>query len=478
MTPAQLYLEYQRRRRENKIAFLFPEKGEDNIDDPESTWSAHLYPKAMEFFSAGKKYKSRIYLAGNRVGKSMAGAYEVVMHCTGLYPKNWPGKRYDNPRQWWAVSETSEMSVKTLQRILLGPVGEIGTGLIPKHLIDFSSLPQATKVGVGVSGVKIKHKSGGWSSIEFKAIQQGVFSFVGTTCSIWVDEALTRPIYEECETRITLGDNMFIHTFTPINGFTDQLQAFFGTEGYRTGELTPFKHCTSATIWDVPHIPEIERERLYKSWPEYIREARAKGIPQLGQGVLFPFSEEQITCTPFVIPDHWKKVAGLDVGWRAWASCWFAINPDDQKIYCYSSYKMGEKTPLQHWETLKLRGDWIPVACDPAAHGRGQNDGAVIFDQLQDFGMDISNADNTREAGIYAILELFTSGQLKIFSTEVDLVRELLNLSRDDKGMVKDASSKHMFDAFRYGVHTRDLAKQNLPKTSPDNWTPGSANRW
>jgi phage terminase large subunit-like protein len=470
-----LYKELILRQQYQKIDFLFQDKGNDNPEQPNGTWSRQLYPKSLEFFEAGSKYKERVLMGGNRTGKTLTGCVELVYHLTGLYPHWWKGHRFDGTNTWWAVSESSEMSVKTLQRTLLGEVGDPGSGLIPKKLIDFESLPTATKIGVGVSGIRVKHISGGYSTLEFKSIQQGVASFVGTTVSIFVDELLTLPIYNECLTRITLGNNIFIHTFTPILGYTDQISTFFGDEGYRTGKVNEYKYCVSTTIFEVPHIPKVEQDRLYQSWPEYQKQARAKGIPQLGQGQVFPYSEDMIKCEPFTIPKHWKKVSGLDVGWRAWASCWFAINPDDGKVYCYSSYKCGEKTPLMHWTSLKTRGDWIPFAADPASHGRSQNDGKVIFDQLEDFGMNISNADNSREAGIYDIAELFVGDQLKIFSTEVELIRELLNLARDDKGLIKNSSAMHMFDAFRYGVHTRELAKSETIKKVGGQF---SNNRW
>lgn len=457
----------------NKIDYLFVENGLDDLDYSGSTWSRDFYKKHLEFFEAGSTYKERLFLAGNRIGKTMAGAFEVVLHCTGIYPDWWKGKRYSSPRSWWVVAESSEMSVKSVQKILLGNIDSPGTGLIPKHLIDFSTLPTVTKIGGGRPGVRIKHISGGYSSIDFKEIQQGQKSFTSATVSIWVDEILTKPIYEEVQTRITMDDNIFIHTFTPILGYSDQLQSFFGNEGYRVGKINDFKYCVSATLWDVPHIPELERQRLVESWAPYVREARSKGIPQLGEGQVFPYSEEMISIDAFPIPKHWKRLAGMDVGWRAWAVCWFAINPDDNKIYCYSTYKAGEKTPLEHWTTLKTRGETIPFAADPASHGRQQTDGAIIFDQLQDFGMSIQNANNQREAGIYDIAELFIAGQLKIFSTERDLISEILNLSRDKNGKIKDSSSKHLFDSFRYGVHTREIAKNDLETGKLNPLNPG-----
>lgn len=40
-------------------------------------------PKHRAFFDAGADYNERLFLAGNRVGKSIAGAFEASCHATG-----------------------------------------------------------------------------------------------------------------------------------------------------------------------------------------------------------------------------------------------------------------------------------------------------------------------------------------------------------------------------------------------------------
>ncbi len=44
-----------------------------------------LYKKHLEFFKAGTKYRERLVMAGNRVGKTESiGGYETTLHLTGL----------------------------------------------------------------------------------------------------------------------------------------------------------------------------------------------------------------------------------------------------------------------------------------------------------------------------------------------------------------------------------------------------------
>src|ERR1035437_2277126 len=57
----------------------------------------HLYSKHTSFMSLGATYRQRAYLAANRCGKTETGAFEITCHASGLYPKWWTGKRFDEP---------------------------------------------------------------------------------------------------------------------------------------------------------------------------------------------------------------------------------------------------------------------------------------------------------------------------------------------------------------------------------------------
>src|ERR1700689_2972920 len=77
-------IEAEERRRRSAFLTLFPDEG---------PFRRELYPKHVEFFWASATYKERLFMAANRVGKTVAGAYESVCHLTGRYPDWWPGFR-------------------------------------------------------------------------------------------------------------------------------------------------------------------------------------------------------------------------------------------------------------------------------------------------------------------------------------------------------------------------------------------------
>src|ERR1051326_4841741 len=109
--------ERTRRHTENRLAYYAP------------------YPKQFAFHAAGATARERLLMAGNQLGKTLAGGTETAMHMTGRYPHWWQGKRFDRPVAGWVCGRTGEDLRGGMQRILLGRPGEIGSGAIPRDTI-------------------------------------------------------------------------------------------------------------------------------------------------------------------------------------------------------------------------------------------------------------------------------------------------------------------------------------------------------
>lgn len=183
-------------------------------------------PKHKAFFDAGKIYNERMFMAGNRCGKSVAGAYEASCHATGNYPDWWDGRVFDRPTAGWALGSTARATRDTVQKELIGPVGAWGTGMIPRDLIGdwwaLAGVPQ------GIDIVKIKHvPTGGWSTIGFKNYEQPLQAFYGTAMDwIWPDEECPIDIYNELLIRTMTTNGVIFNTFTPLNGLSSQVVRF------------------------------------------------------------------------------------------------------------------------------------------------------------------------------------------------------------------------------------------------------------
>ena len=219
------------------------------------------------------------------------------------------------------------------------------------------------------------------------------------------------------------------------------------------------KFVVMASWDDVPHLSKEQKDDLWKEIPEYQRDARSKGIPQLGSGAVYPIQEDEIKVKDFQIPPHWKRLYGFDVGWNWTAAVWLAINPDDKVTYIYSIYKKGKAEPVVHTEAINGRGDWIPGAVDPAAQGSSQIDGRRLVDEYATLGLNLYFADNGVETGLLKVWQALSSGRLKIFQSCLPWFEEFRLYRRDEKGKIVKTND-HLMDASRYGMGSLDIAEE------------------
>lgn len=434
-------------------------------------------PKHRAFFAAGALYHERLFMAGNRVGKSISGAYELACHLTGVYPEWWEGRKFDHPISAWAAGQTGQTTRDTIQKELLGPIGALGTGMIPKDLI----LGTVNKQGIGnaIEVARIRHvPSGGVSVLGMKSYDQGIKAFYGTAQHVvWLDEECPDLIYNECLVRtMTTGGIMYV-TFTPLHGITPFIVNFCKNASFLEGavpitvmsdgeeeeQAASSKQASRSVVqagWDhAPWLDEDTKNRLEANTPPHLREARRNGRPSLGSGSVYPISVEEITTDDFTIPAHWPKWYGLDVGWNKTAAVFLAKNPEDGTMYVFSEHYRGQAEAEMHASAIKSRGDWLRGCIDPAAGGRSQVDGRRLIDVYRKLGLKLVSANNAVEGGTMAVWSLLSSGKLKVFKSCVNLLKEYLVYRRDLNGKIVKEND-HALDALRYAVNTDGLVTQ------------------
>jgi len=439
----KLLKEQSIRLNQNKIIQYYPETG---------TLSRHNYPKHMKFFGLGSKFPERCMMAANRVGKSEGvGAYELTLHLTGRYPDWWTGRRFDRAITAWAAGTTSTTARDIVQFKLVGSPEERGTGLIPAKYI-IKTTPKAGGVPNSVDTILVKHISGGISRCKIKSYAEGRKSFEGTEQDfIWLDEECPLDIYTECLTRTMTTDGLVILTFTPLAGITETVEQFMPGGKLVSEEESIGRVLVQATWDDAPHLTKAQKDKLFAALPPHQRDARSKGIPQLGSGAIFPIQESNIVVKDFPIPDHWLKCYALDVGWKMTACLWGATDPDSNITYLFSEYYQGQKEPIIHAAGIKARGVWIPGVIDSAAHGRSQEDWRQLFKIYSDLGLDIENANKSIEAGLYKTWEMLSTNKLKVFGSLVNWLAEFRLYRRDEKGHIVKQKD-HLMDDTRYLV--------------------------
>lgn len=217
------------------------------------------------------------------------------------------------------------------------------------------------------------------------------------------------------------------------------------------GQVSGSKYLVTAGWDDVPHLTEATKRDLLTATPPFLRDARSKGTPSLGAGAIYPVEESRIKCDPFPIPPFWRRGYGMDVGWNRTAVMWLAEDPADKVLYGYAEHYMGQALPSIHTSSIKLRGDWIKGAIDPASRGRSQSDGEQLLGSYRALGLHLKEADNGVESGLYEVWSRLEFGRLRIFSTLQNWFSEYRLYRRDTKGHVVKTND-HIMDACRYGV--------------------------
>lgn len=441
-----------------------------------------LYRKHLEFFRAGKVRRTRAFLAANRVGKSIAGAYEQTLHLTGRYPHWWKGRRFYGPTKTWSCGLNNLKVRDSLQKEMLGQITRdkngprtqlvgLGTGMIPAE--DILATRPKPGVADAIDTVHVQHydaagNKDGVSVLVFKSYDQGVDAFSAEAIhSIHLDEEPDQAIFTECSVRLATTGGSLMITATPLLGMTEMVVRLM--ESYRTqvplSQPSVDTYVVMASWDDAPHLTEEDKKEIERHIPPYQRDARMKGIPQMGAGAIYPVPESEITVDPFDIPDSWPRCFGLDVGNKT-AAVWLAHNRDAGVYYLYREYyREGDLEaipPSLHASIIKgvrNKDAWIPGVVDPAARGRSQTDGQNLLQMYTDLGLNLTPARNAVESGLQEVLDAYTTGRLKIFKPLQRFWQEFRLYRRDAKGkVVKELD--HVMDAKRYAwVSGRDIMR-------------------
>lgn len=445
--------ESERRQRQRLIDGMFPDAG---------PLRRELYPKHREFFRAGATNRERVFMAANRVGKTVSAGCEMSYHLTGLYPDWWDGHRFDGPIRAMASGDTHETTRDILQIKLIGGTYDqpekMGTGLIPGRCIT-GIIPRSHVRGA-IERITVKHVSGTDSELWMRSYEQGREIFQGFELDLfWPDEECPEDVYEEGMIRLMTKRGLSMLTFTPLNGLTDLVQGI-QRRAHDGGIGAP--HVTQCGWDDVPHLSAQDKDEMFAKLAPHQRDARTKGIPSLGSGAIYPVEESEIIIPDFQLPDFWPRSYAMDVGWNRTAAVWGAIDRDSDVGYLYAEHYRGNAEPSIHSDAIKARGIWIPGAIDPAARGRSQKDGETLLQNYTDLGLELTKANNAVESGIYETWQRMSTGRLKVFKSLLNWASEYRQYRRDEKGRIVKQND-HLMDTTRYWV----MSGMDLARTKP-----------
>lgn len=199
--------------------------------------------------------------------------------------------------------------------------------------------------------------------------------------------------------------------------------------------------------------------------PEKEKKALLYGDWDIFDGQFFTeFRRDIHVCTPFEIPDDWRRFRFRDYGLDMCAVGWVAM---DWKMNAYVYKELYEPNlivseaakKINDMTDEKITTDYAP----PDLWNRNRDTGKSTADIFAENGQYLTKADNNRISGWLAVhewLKVFTDEQgqltskLKIFSTCTNLIRTLPALQHDEKNPNDVATEPHELthipDALRY----------------------------
>lgn len=212
------------------------------------------------------------------------------------------------------------------------------------------------------------------------------------------------------------------------------------------------------TIDDVEHYSAEEKARIISSYPAHEREARARGIPTMGSGRVFPIADELIKVETKAIPRHWAQINGLDFGWdHPFAAANLAWDRDHDCVYVCRTYRQKESTPIIHAASVRPWGEWIPCAWphDGYQHDKGSGDQLAATYRAQHLNMLPDHATHAEggfgtEAGVMDMLDRMQTGRFKVFDSLTEWFEEFRLYHRKDGKIVKERDD--LMSASRIGL--------------------------
>jgi phage terminase large subunit-like protein len=403
-------------------------------------------------------------MAANQVGKTRTGTTMDAFHALGDYPEDWTGHKFEKAPTCWLLGFSGEKTRDLLQEPLFGRMldGKFEGGLIPaERIVDHRAM---TGTSGAMREVRVKHKSGGISSVQFWSYSQGHHALMGDVID-WFhidEEPKDVNIIPQVQTRTANGDKgrggRGILTFTPENGRTEVVRKFMDNPSQH-------EYLQRATWDEAPHLTEETKEALLEMYPKWQRDMRTKGLPLMGAGLIYDIGDDELKCQPFECPAHWFVINGMDFGWdhpQAHIQLW--IDNDTDTIYLAHAWKKSNALPEVAWGAVKEWSDGVPTSWphDGLMHEKGSGkQQKAYYDECGWNMLDVQaqwiDGGNGVEAGLVELYRLMELGKFKVFSHLAEFFEEKMHYHRDEKGKIAKVHDD-ILDAVRYAYMMRRFA--------------------
>lgn len=347
-------------------------------------------------FHTSEKH-TRLYIGGNRTGKTVGGAVET---CYWLMKKH-PYRRLplpEGPIRGRAVAVDFNYGVDMLM------LPEISRWLPPSFLINGSWEDSYDKEHRVLS---LANKS----FLEFRSYDQDLEKFAGASRHFtWLDEEPPKHIYDECMARHVDTNGFTWITMTPVEGMS-----WVFDEIYEPGSTMshPDIDIIEIEMTENPHLDKESIDRFLSGLSEDDRKARERGeFVAVGGRVYSMFNEKDHVIDTVDIEKirNWEWFVSFDHGYNnPTAILWHAVSPDNRVVtfeeHYASEMTVGEHAEIYHATNARFKRQPDYVVGDPAMHQRNGVTGTSIVQEYADRGIYIAEGNNDVLSGVNRIIQ-------------------------------------------------------------------------
>lgn len=363
------------------------------------------HQKQYDFHCSRKKAK--LYIGGNRSGKTTGGVCEAIWRATCTHPYR-PDLNALGPTRGRVVAVDF---IKGVDQILLPQY---------KQWIYPSALKGGSWETAYNSNAHLLTFSNG-STIEFMSYDQDLDKFAGTSRH-WIhfDEEPPRNIWVECLARLIDTDGDYWITMTPVEGMTwiyDDL--YEDNVNNADGDV----HVIEINSLENPHLKESAIKAFVKNVDEDDVDTRIGGGFVRQGGLIYKNFDPspghlQVLTEPIDEPSaifnerQWLWILALDHGLNnPTAVLWIAVDPNGFMVIFDEWYKK-DWTVDQHAAKIKDKirehGRFPDLlVADPSIQNRNGVSGTSIQQEYQKYGLSFILGNNDVKAGIVRTKKYF-----------------------------------------------------------------------
>lgn len=408
--------------------------------------------------------KEKLYIGGNRSGKTVAGVTEAVYWLTGEHPF----REIIPPIRGRAVAVDIEDGIK---KILIPEFQK----WLPVKYLKHGSWDESYD-----RQARVLHLING-SFIEFMSYEQEMEKFAGTSRHFcFFDEEPPEDIFNECMMRLVDTDGSFWISMTPLIEMSWIKEKIY--DPWVGGEASIYVQ--EVDTEENPHISIDALNRMTRGMSDEEKLARRSGKFITHTGLIFagafaprPYTEDGNIIHDILdehfkeYVDHWGHFICMDHGYANPTVFLFCCFDSLGRIIVYDEIYETRKIVaenallyLQRIETLQVKP--IYVVGDPTIQNTSPITRTSIQTEYVEHGVPVALGNNDVRAGITRMQNRFSQRLLFITSRCVHTLNELANYrwdryassrleNRKNKKEVPLKKNDHCMDALRYGIMSR-----------------------